>query len=142
MEGNIFKPARRGLAAWCSIIFVAISINIYFLSKNNSFIIYFSLVLLTVLLLSLSMPLFRNQKFVIKGNNIRIFHFRKVNNLKFSRDLYEIVVKDSEIVSYRFSRKGKYYQISPYGYYKYEELKSIFTSLMKKTKNTISVVER
>lgn len=81
-------------------------------------------------------------KLLVSGDELRVFSFGKMNCLNFSKNLQEIVVKDSEVVSYRFERDGMFYQISPYSYYESDELRGIFKDLMKKTKVSVSVIER
>lgn len=142
VEANIlFKPARRRVLTWIIFIAVAMFFNIYFLLKSSGIILYFPLTFLFMMFLILLMSVFKNQKISISGDNIDIYSFGRKNRLKFSKNIEEIVVKDSEIVSYRFEKDGKYYQISPYAYYRDNELKILFKNLMKETKNSILVVE-
>ena len=85
-------------------------------------------------------PLLKYQKILVVNNTLKLSTFRKNNTLNFTNDLYEVVVKDSEVVSYRFEKDGKYFQISPDAYIKSEELKSILNRLFKKIKRKIVVV--
>ena len=90
----------------------------------------------------LFVPFLKNQRLLITNQEIIIFSFSKPNKLKFCINLKEIVVKENEIVSYRFENKGKYYQISPQAYYANKELKELFTGLNERCKKTIAIVER
>ena len=73
---------------------------------------------------------------------IRIFTFGRRNELVFCKHLKQIVIKDNEAISYRFEKKGKYFQISPRAYYDDEELASLFSNLSNKCKGVIPVVEK
>lgn len=88
------------------------------------------------------MPFLKNQKLLIEGNNLIIFTFGKKNRLRFSEDIEELVVKDNEIVSFRFNKDGKYYQISPDAYYDSTDLKEIFKKLLENNNINVSVVEK
>jgi len=57
-----------------------------------------------------------------------------------SRALYEVVVKNEDIRSYRFKIQNKYFQISPSTYVRGDELAQILKSFIKKNKSTLSFI--
>jgi hypothetical protein len=112
-KAYIFYPMRRQLGCCSGMIFLTILINTYYLIANNSRILFILLIVLSGIFIFMFMPVLKNQKLIISGEEVIIFSFGKKNSLKFSKDLEEIVVKENEIVSYRFNKKGKHYQVSP-----------------------------
>jgi hypothetical protein len=88
------------------------------------------------------MPFLKNQKLIVSGKDINLFTFGRINRLVFCKHLRELVVKQDEIVSFRFEKDGKYYQVSPGTYYDSEELKLLFNDLNKKCKGIVSIVQR
>jgi len=137
---QIFFPARRRVAVWCGIVFGAVLLNMYYLRGSSGYLFYFPLILLTGLFFFMLMPLLRNQRLLITGKEIRLYSFGRRIGLSFSENLREIVVRQSEIVSYRFEKDARFYQISPRAYYESEILKKILAKLMKKQKTTAAVV--
>jgi hypothetical protein len=88
------------------------------------------------------MPFLKNQKLIVSGEDIDLFTFGRTNKLVFCKHLKEIVVKQNEILSYRFEKDGKYYQVSPGAYYDSEELKLLFNDLNRNCKGIVSIVQR
>ena len=141
-EVKIFFPIRRSTAVLCVIVFIAILLNIYYIPGIAGLILYFPLILLSVLFIFMFMPLLKNQLLLIAGNDIVIFSYGRKNSLRFSENLQEIVLNKNVIVSYRFEKDGRYYQISPQAYYESAELKRTHDKLMKKHNINVSVVEQ
>ncbi len=56
--------------------------------------------------------------------------------------MFEIVEREGEIVSYRFTCEGKHFQFSPGSYNDSEELQGQFVKLMKTRKINVSVISR
>lgn len=123
-------------------IVTAILTNLYYLSENNEILLYFSLSLLLVAFVYFFVPLLKNQKLAVENDYLRIFSFENSYDLSFATNLIEIVVEDSEVVSYRFKKEGEYFQISPHAYYESGELKKILNDLYSKVENPVSTVER
>ena len=141
-EVHFFQPDRRRIGFWCAFIFLGIILNVRYLLDSGSVILYASLILLVGMFVFLFMPFLKNQKLIVSGRDIKLFTFGRINSLVFCKHLKEIVVKQDEIISYRFENGGKYYQISPGAYYDSEELKLIFNDLNKKCKSIVSIVQR
>jgi hypothetical protein len=142
VEINIFRPTRLKIGMLCFMILTAILINLYSLLESHEIPLYFSLFLLLVAFVYLFVPLLKNQKLVIENENIKLFSFGNSYDLTFASDLFEIVVKDSEVISYRLKKEGMYFQISPYAYYDGDELNGILNDLYSKVENPVSIVER
>ena len=121
---------------------VAMFLNVYILTESTGVFPYLSLAFLSVALIIFFFPLLKNQKIAITNEIIRISSFGKLSELSFFEDLSEVVVKDSEIASYRFEKFGKYYQISPYAYYEGKQLNAILANLYKRMERHVAVVER
>ena len=141
-EVHFFQPDRRRVGFWCAFIFLGIILNVRYLLGSGSVILYASLILLVGMFVFLIMPFLKNQKLIVSGKDINLFTFGRTNRLVFCKHLKEIVVKQNEILSYRFEKDGKYYQVSPGAYYDSEELKLLFNDLNKKCKSRVSIVQR
>lgn len=141
-KNNLFKPARRQIGFWCVCILLGIIVNVHYLLSNGNLALYVSLVLLVGIFVILFMPFLKNQKVVVSGDEICLFTFGRINRLKFCGHIKEIVVKEKEIVSYRFEKDGNNYQISPKAYYDSQELELLFNNLNKKCGNVVSVVQK
>ena len=141
-EVHFFQPDRRRVGFWCAFIFLGIILNVRYLLGSGSVILYASLILLVGMFVFLFMPFLKNQKLIVSGKDINLFTFGRTNRLVFCKHLKEIVVKQNEILSYRFEKDGKYFQVSPGAYYDREELKLLFNGLNKKCKGIVSIVQR
>jgi len=141
-EVHFFQPNRRQIGFWCAFIFLGILINVRYLLDSSSVILYVSLIILVGMFVFLFMPFLKNQKLIVSDEDINLFTFGRINRLIFCQHLTEIVVKENEIVSYRFEKSGKYYQVSPGAYYDSEELQLLFNDLNKKCKSIVSIVQR
>jgi len=138
----IFKPARLQIGFWCACILLGIIINVRYLLSNGTLILYVTLLFLVGLFIFLFIPLLKNQKVVIAGDEICLSTFGRINRLIFCKHINEIVVKDQEKVSYRFEKDGNYYQISPKAYYDSQELEILFNNLSNKCESIVSVVHK
>ncbi len=105
-------------------------------------IFYVSLLFLIAIFIILFVPFLKNQKIIVNNEDILLFTFGRISRLVFCENLREIVVKEKRIVSYRFEKNGRHYQISPRAYYDSEELESLFSHLNNKCSNIVSVVEK
>jgi hypothetical protein len=141
-EVHFFRPDSRRVGFWCAFIFLGIILNVRYLLGSGSVILYASLILLVGMFVFLFMPFLKNQKLIVSGKDIKLFTFGRINSLVFCKHLKEIVVKQDEIVSYRFENDGKYYQVSPGAYYDSEELKLLFNDLNRNCKGIVSIVQR
>ena len=139
---HAFQPKRIGIGFWCSLIFLGILVNMHYLLNDSSLFFYIPLFFLIGMFVFLFVPFLKNQKLLISDKELIVFTFGYSNKLNFCMHLKEIVVKENEIVSYRFENNGKYFQISPEAYYENEELKELFTNLKEKCKELISIIER
>jgi len=141
-EVHFFQPDRRQIGFWCAFVFLGIIINVRYLLGSGSVILYLSLILLVGVFVFLFMPFLKNQKLIVSDEDINLFTFGRINRLIFCKHLTEIVVKENEIVSYRFEKSGKYYQVSPGAYHDSEELNLLFNDLNKKCESIVSLVQR
>ena len=141
-ESHFFQLDRRRVGFWCAFIFIGIILNVRYLLSSGSIILYVPLILLVGMFVILFMPFLKNQKLIVSGENINLFTFGRINRLVFCKHLEEIVIKQNEIISYRFEKDGKYFQVSPGAYYDSEELKLLFNDLNKKCKSIVSIVHR
>ena len=139
---HTFKPIRRQLGFWCGFFISVILINVHFLLNSGSMILGVPLVFLIAIFIFLFFPFIKNQQIIINNEGIRVFTYGRVNRLMFCKHLKEIVVKDNEVISYRFEKKGRYFQISPRAYYDGEALASLFSALNNKCRGIVSVVEK
>ena len=141
-EVHLFQPDRRQLGFWCAFVLLGIAVNVRYLLGSCSVILYASLIFLVGMFIFLFMPFLKNQKLIVSGEDIKLFTFGRMNKLLFCQHLREIVVKEDEIVSYRFEKSGKHYQVSPGAYYDSEVLRLLFADLNKKCKTIVSIVQR
>jgi hypothetical protein len=141
-EVHLFQPDRRQLGFWCAFVLLGIAVNVRYLLGSSSVILYASLIFLVGMFIFLFMPFLKNQKLIVSDEDIKLFTFGRMNKLLFCQHLREIVVKENEIVSYRFEKSGKHYQVSPGAYYDSEVLRLLFADLNKKCKTIVSIVQR
>ncbi len=139
---KIFKP-ERSTVLWLSIVVsIVVIIDIHFFYERGSAFFYLSLVFLIGIFLVLFIPYMRNQKVIIENDVIKITHFGKIDTLSFEENLIGIVEKNEEIVSYRFNKCGKWFQISPSAYSNSSEMENIFKELISKEKVNFSIVSK
>jgi len=139
----VYLPDYRGLITFYSLIVaILIAINIYFLLKHGGVLLYVPLVLLSFLFLFLFVPVLRNPMLIIHGNEIRISSFGKWYTISFTKDLRAIVLKDNEVLSYKFESDGIYYQISPESYIESDEVEQRFSKLLKRYNGTFKVINK
>jgi len=141
-EVHFFQPNRRQIGFWCAFVFLGIIINVHYLLDSSSVMLYVSLIFLVGMFIFLFMPILKNQKLIVSDEDIKLFTFGRINRLIFCKHLREIVVKENEIVSYRFEKSEKFYQVSPGAYYDSEELQLLFNDLNKKCTSIVSIVQR
>ena len=141
-EVHCFQPNRRQIGFWCAFVFLGTIINVHYLLDSSSVMLYVSLIFLVGMFIFLFMPILKNQKLIVSDEDIKLFTFGRMNRLIFCQHLREIVVKENEIVSYRFEKSGKHYQVSPGAYYDSEVLRLLFADLNKKCKTIVSIVQR
>ena len=103
-EVNLFKPARRQIGFWCAFIFLGIIINVHYLLDSSSISLYVSLIFLVGMFVFFFIPFLKNQKLIVSDEGIRLFTFGRICRLIFCKHLKEIVVKEGEIISYRFEK--------------------------------------
>ena len=86
-------------------------------------------------------PLLENRKIIVEGKSICITQrFSRPVQLDVSRDLYQIVVRDDDIRSFRFRHGDKYFQISPMGYQDGKQLSEHIKKIITKNKVAVEIV--
>ena len=128
------------------IILISCFLSIWLISKwqaSGSWVVLLQLIFFVIIFLASSRPLIEWRKIVIEDGWI-IISKRFCNPFKFniSDSLYQIVLKDEDIRSFRFRINNKYVQISPGGYNKGTEMTKEIISYMKKHKMTVEVVSK
>ncbi len=141
MQAAFFTPVRRSVAAVSGGVLFLLLLAVYCLLHGVGYLVYVPVALLSGLFIFLTLPLLRNQRIFMLGDIISVYTFGKRNDLVFSRHLKEVVMRGDEILSYRFEKDEKYFQISPKSYYESDELQAAMQALMKKTKITVTVVD-
>lgn len=109
--------------------------------SSGSFLYLFFAILLLLVFIICSKPLLEWKKIEIENGYIIIFkRFFKPLEIKISESLYQVVLIDKTICSFRF-RYGKYYtQISPSIYKNGDKLTKTITDHMEKHKIIVEVV--
>ena len=138
----LFKPHRRQIVFLCACILLGIIINVRYLLSNGTLSLYLTLFFLVGLFVIFFMPFLKNQKIVVSGDEVCLLAYGRINRLIFCNHIKEVVVKDQEIVSYRFEKDGNYYQISPKAYHDSRELELLMSNLCNKCENIVSVVHK
>jgi len=138
----IYMPRRKMVGVACFIVLLLLAVNLYLLTMSLSIWLLISLFVLFGIFVFLFMPLLKNQKVMLSGRKLILFTFGKKNSLDITKDLEEIVVHEDEVISYRFEKDGKYFQLSPSSYYEGEELKENLESTLKRYNLIVSVVSK
>jgi len=141
-EVFIYIPRRKMVGIVCFIVLLLLAVNLYLLTMPGSKWLYIPLFVLFGIFVFLVLPLLKNQKVMLSGRKLILFTFGKQNSLDLTKDLEEIVVHEDEIISYRFEKDGKYFQLSPSSYYEKDELKGNLESTLKRYNLAVRVVSR
>ena len=139
-----YYPHPQKMLIVMIIISISCFLSIWLISKwqaSGNWVILSPTIFLVIIFLACSRPLIEWRKIAIKDGCIIIFK-RFYNPLKFniSDSLYQIVLKDEDIRSFRFRVNNKIVQISPGAYKKGTEMTEQIISYMKKRKMTVEVV--
>jgi hypothetical protein len=94
-----------------------------------------------LIFIACSKPLIEWKRIEIENGYIIIFkRFFKPLKIKISESLYQVIIKDENIRSFRF-RYGKYYtQVSPIIYENGDEMTKTVTDYMNKHKISVEVI--
>ena len=85
------------------------------------------------------MTFLRSQTVEINDNQIFLIIFsRKIEVDK--NDLYEIVVRNDKIMSYRFNSNNNFHQISPSGYSDSDQMNAMLNKLLSKNIKSVNKV--
>ena len=111
--------------------------------SSGSFVHLFFAILLLSVFIACSKPLIEWKRVEIENGYIIIFkRFFKPLKIKISESLYQVVIKDEIIRSFRF-KYGKYYtQVSPIIYRNGDEMTKTVTDYMNKHKISVEFVTR
>ena len=128
------------------IILISCFLSIWLISKwqtSENWVVLLPLIFLVIIFIACSRPLIEWREIVIEDGWI-IISKRFCNPLKLniSDSLYQIVLKDEDIRSFRFRINNKYAQISPDSYNKGTEMTKEIISYMKKHKITVEAVPK
>ena len=139
-----YYPHPRQMLTVMIIISISCFLSIWLISiwqASGNWVVLPAVIFFAIIFLVFARPLIEWRKIVIEDGCIIVFK-RFCNPLKFniSDSLYQIVLKDEDIRSFRFRVNNKYVQISPVGYKKGTEMTEEITSYMKKHKITVEVV--
>ncbi len=86
-------------------------------------------------------PLLENRSITIGGGDIIIHdRFCKPLEMKIAGDLYQIVMKDDSVRSFRFQSKNKPIQFSPMAYHNGSELAETILEQMKQEGAIVEIV--
>jgi hypothetical protein len=109
--------------------------------SSGSLVHLFFAISLLLIFIACSKPLIEWKRIEIENGYIIIFkRFFKPLKIKISESLYQVIIKDENIRSFRF-RYGKYYtQVSPIIYENGDEMTKTVTDYMNKHKISVEVV--
>jgi energy-coupling factor transporter transmembrane protein EcfT len=119
---SFYAPVRRPIVIYSLVVGLFMAINVILVAKYGGVFLWMSLAILVCLFIFLFMPVMKNPRLIIKGNEIHLASFGKWYPIDFKKNLREIVVKGDDVVSYRFDCADKFIQISPYSYYESDEI--------------------
>jgi hypothetical protein len=133
-ELHIFLPVRQAIVIYSIVLGLIMTLSTVLVIKYGGCIFWTLQLLTTLAFIFVFVPVLRNSKMLICGNDIKLSIFGKWHSIDFSNDLFEIVVKGDEVQSYRFKSNGNHYQISPLSYYEADEANKLLRKLLKKHK--------
>ena len=134
-----FYP-NRGFISILSIITLSIFVYNLIAWLNTSSVLQLAIsVILFIVFTFLLITFLRSQTVEINDNQIfLIIFFRKIDVNK--NDLYEIVVRNDKIMSYRFNSNNNFNQISPSGYSDSDQMNAMLNKLLSKNIKSVNKV--
>ncbi|RNC67348.1 MAG: hypothetical protein ED859_15110 [Desulfuromonadales bacterium] len=141
-ELHVFLPARQVIIIYSIVLGLLMTLSMVLVIKYGGILLWILLLLTTFAFIFVFVPVLRNTKMLMFGNDIKLSIYGKWHDMNFSKDLFEIVVKGNEVQSYRFKCNGNFYQISPNSYYEADEVSKLLGKLLEKYKGSISIINR
>ena len=134
-----FYP-NRGFISILSIIALSIFVYNFIAWLNTSSVLQLAIsVILFIVFTFLLITILRSQTVEINDNQIFLIIFsRKIEVDK--NDLYEIVVRNDKIMSYRFNSNNNFHQISPSGYSDSDQINAMLNKLLSKNIKSVNKV--
>ena len=134
-----FYP-NRGFISILSIITLFIFVYNFIAWLNTSSVLQLAIsVILFIVFTFLLITFLRSQTVEINDNQIFLIIFsRKIEVDK--NDLYEIVVRNDKIMSYRFNSNNNFNQISPSGYSDSDQMNAMLNKLLSKNIKSVNKV--
>ena len=134
-----FYP-NRGFISILSIITLSIFVYNFIAWLNTSSVLQLAIsVILFIVFTFLLITFLRSQTVEINDNQIFLIIFsRKIEVDK--NDLYEIVVRNDKIMSYRFNSNNNFNQISPSGYSDSDQMNAMLNKLLSKNIKSVNKV--
>ena len=139
-----YYPHPQQMLIVMIIMSISCFLSIWLISKwqaLGNWVVLPPAIFFVIIFLACSRPLIEWRKIVIEDGCIIMFK-RFCNPLKFniSDSLYQIILKDKDIRSFRFRVNNKCVQISPGGYKKGTVMTEQIIAYIKKHKMTVEVV--
>ncbi len=134
-----FYP-NRGFISILSIITLSIFVYNFIAWLHTSSVLQLTIsVILFIVFTFLLITILRSQTVEINDNQIFLIIFsRKIEVDK--NDLYEIVVRNDKIMSYRFNSNNNFNQISPSGYSDSDQMNAMLNKLLSKNIKSVNKV--
>lgn len=143
---KIYYPHQPNMFFLIIMVSISCFLSIWLISKwqaSGNWVVLLPAVFFVILFILFSRPLIEWRQIAIEDGCIVLFQrFCKPLKFKISDSLYQIVLKNKDIRSFRFQANNKCVQISPVTYKKGTEMTEEIVAYMKKHKMIVEVVSK
>ena len=135
-------PQVKIVIIYSAILFILAALFLWHWLTSRFILSLILSILLFVGFVALFWPVFLIKKVQIKGETITfVYRIGVPFTFRISKDLYQVVQRRDEIISFRFSAGNKRSQVSPSGYTNGDVLSAKIMDVFKKKRMTVQLVD-
>ena len=124
-----FYPRRKevGVLGCCAFVLSAFLVWLYLAAENGLFLV--CSIVMSGASVFLLVPFFRNQVIHIADRKLILHIFGKATELR-AENFVGLVCRKNGVISYRFSKGRRGYQVTPHAYYNAEKLREMLSRMV------------
>ncbi len=125
-----FYPRRKGIGAlgFCALVLSTFLVWHCLAAEKGLLLVVCSIVMIGVSVFLL-VPFFRNQIIQIGDEKLILYFFGKTTELR-AENFTGLVCRKNGVISYRFSKGWRGYQVTPHAYYNGEKLRGMISRMV------------
>jgi hypothetical protein len=125
-----FYPRRKGIGVlgFC-VLALGTFLVWHFLAAEKGFLLVVCSIVMIGISVFLLVPFFRNQVVQIDEEKLILHAFGKTTELR-AENFIGLVCRRNGVISYRFSKGWRGYQVTPHAYYDAEKLREMISSMV------------